>query len=178
MNAALEQGGLVYKGCLPLSIELLADAPAPHELLRANEGNELLLRSMSALEEKIDTEENDTIAQELRRQDMKLNLILDLMGSLLQQYQVIPHARELQLTASSVRIGIAPNPGPARHCRIQLYLEPAIPKALVLYGQCQAALEPGISEVVFSGLSQTVTDHLDKFIFRHHRRQIAQARKG
>jgi hypothetical protein len=178
MNMAFDDSGVVFSGSLPLSLELLSGAPQEHELLRANESNELLLRSVSALEEKIDHDENDELAQELRRQDMKLNLILDMIGTLLMQQQVIPAARELQLSAGGLRLGIAPNPAITQHCRIQLYIEPAIPKPLTLYGQCRPAPQAGMTDVAFSGVSQVVTDHLDKYIFRHHRRRIAQARKA
>lgn len=173
-----QDSGVVFNGSLPLTVDLLSAAPGEHELLRANEGNELLLRSVSALEEKIDHDENDAIEQELRRQDMKLNLILDLLGTLLLQQQVVPEPRALQLSAAGLRLAITPTPAPGQYCRIQLYIEPAIPKPLILFGQCQAAAEPAMNEVLFVGLSQVVTDHLDKFIFRHHRRRIAQTRKA
>lgn len=178
MNMAFQDSGIVFSGSLPLSIELLSSAPLEHELLRANEGNELLLRSVAVLEEKIDHDENDELVQELRRQDMKLNLILDMIGTLLMQQQMIPAPRELQMSASGLRLGIAPTPAITQFCRVQLYIEPAIPKPLTLYGQCQASAQPGMTDVAFRGLSQTVTDNLDKFIFRHHRRRIAQARKA
>lgn len=176
MNMHFDDSGVVYTGSLPLSVTLMSGAPLEQELLRANESNELLLRSVSALEEKIDTDESDEIAQELRRQDMKLNLILDLLGALLLQQQVIPETRELQLSAAGLRAVVSPTPAPAQHCRIQLYIEPAIPKPLTLFGQCHVSAQAGATDIAFVGLSQTVTDHLDKFIFRHHRRRIAQAR--
>jgi hypothetical protein len=178
MQVNFGDSGVVYAGSLPLGVMLMSGAPHEHELLRANEGNELLLRSVSALEEKIDTDENDEIAQELRRQDMKLNLILDLLGTLLLQQQMIPEPRELQLSAAGLRTGVSPVPAPGQHCRLQLYIDPAIPKPLTLFGQCHASPQGGTTDITFTGLSQTVTDHLDKFIFRHHRRRIAQARKA
>lgn len=178
MNMLFDDSAVVYSGNLPLGLTLMSSAPHEHELLRANEANELLLRSVSALEEKIDTDENDEIAQELRRQDMKLNLILDLLGALLLQQQVIPESRELQLSAAGLRTQVSPMPASTQHCRIQLYVEPAIPKPLTLFGQCHASSQAGMTDITFIGLSQTVTDHLDKFIFRHHRRRIAQARKA
>ena len=177
MNMALHDRGVVYTGSLPLSIELLTEAPREQELLQANEGNETLLRSITALEEKMDHDEDDELAQELKRQDMKLNLILDLIGTLLQQYQVIPQARDIQLTAASVRLNLVLN-AQTQYCRVQLYIEPSIPKPLTLFGRCHPSSQAGMTDVIFEGLSQSVTDNLDKFIFRHHRRRIAQARKA
>lgn len=178
MNMPFQDSAVVYSGSLPLSLELMSGPPPEHELLRANEGNELLLRSVSVLEEKVDHDENDEIVQELKRQDMKLNLILDMIGTLLMQQQVIPVARELQLSASGVLLGIAANCALDQHCRIQLYIEPAIPKPLILYGQCHPSTASGMTDIVFNGVSQAVKDNLDKYIFRHHRRRIAQAKKG
>jgi hypothetical protein len=178
MNMPFQESGLVFSGSLPLSLELLADVPRDSDVARANESNELLLRSVSVLEEKIDHDENDELVQELKRQDMKLNLILDMIGTLLMQQQVIPAAREIQLSASGLRLGVAANTAANQHCRVQLYIEPAIPKPLTLYGQCQPSSEAGMTDIAFKGVSQAVADNLDKFIFRHHRRRIAQARKS
>ena len=177
MNMPFQDSAVVYSGSLPLSLELLADAPKEHDILRANEGNEVLLRSVTVLEEHVDIDENDEIAQELRRQDMKLNLILDMLGTLLMQQQVIPPPREIQLSAGGVRLPEVKLPG-NRHCRILLYIEPAIPKPLTLFGECHPSTQAGMVDIIFKGVSQTVTDNLDKFIFRHHRRRIAQARKA
>jgi hypothetical protein len=178
MNAPVVESGIVFTGSLPLSIQLLSEAPREPELLRANESNELLLRSVAVLEEKVDHDETDELAQELKRQDMKLNLILDMLGTLLMQQQVIPEPREIQLTGNSLRIGVKPNPAITQHCRVQLYIEPAIPRPLTLFGLCHPSAQAGMTDIVFSGVSQAVTDNLDKFIFRHHRRRIAQARKA
>jgi hypothetical protein len=177
MNAPVVESGIVFTGSLPVSIELLSAAPQEHELLRANDSNEMLLRSVSVLEEKVDHDESDELVQELKRQDMKLNLILDMIGTLLMQQQVIPAPREMQLSGSSLRIGVSPNPADTQHCRILLYIEPAIPKPLTLFGQCHPSTPAGQTDITFCGVSQAVTDNLDKFIFRHHRRKIAQARK-
>jgi hypothetical protein len=178
MNMPFQDNGMVFAGSLPLVIELRAEAPREHELLRANEGNELLLRSVAVLEEKPDHDENDPLAQELKRQDIKLNLILDMIGALLQQQQLLPVPREIQLTGSGLRAAITPNPVSTQHCSIQLYIEPSIPKPLTLFGQCHPSSQAGMTDIVFSGISQGVTDNLEKFIFRHHRRRIAQARKA
>jgi hypothetical protein len=178
MNMPVIDNGLVYSGSLPLAVDLLDTAPRDHEMQRANDSNDFLLRSVAALEEKIEQDDTDPVWQELKRQDMKLNLILDMIGTLLLQQQLLPAPRELQMTASGLRIGALQNAGSAQHCRVHLYIEPAIPKPLTLYGQCHASSQPGMTDIVFNGVGQSVTDNIDKFIFRHHRRRIAQARKA
>lgn len=178
MNAPVTDNGLVYTGSLPLSLDLLDAAPRDYELQHANDSNDFLLRSVAALEEKIEHDDPDPVWQELKRQDMKLNLILDMIGTLLLQQKLVPPPSELQLTASGLHIGATQTPAPAQHCRVQLYIEPAIPKPLTLYGQCHPSAQAGMIDIAFNGVGKSVTDNIDKFIFRHHRRRIAQARKA
>lgn len=178
MNLAFQDSGILFTGSLPLRLELLNEAPREHELQRCNESNELLLKSVAVLEEKLEHDETDPVEQELKRQDMKLNLILDLLVSLLQQQQLLPAPRDLQLSASGLRFADAQLATGAQPCRVELYIEHAIPKPLILFGLCQPAPEPGMTDILFSGVSQSVMDNIDKYIFRQHRRRIAQARKS
>lgn len=174
MNGGLDNGS-VYRGSLPVLVEPLAALPEEQELLFVNAGNELLLRTVTVLEEKPELDETDPLSVELRRQDLKLSLLLDMLGSLLLQQRVLPPPRAVEFTADMFSMGTgAPPPLPGSHCRISVYIEPAIPRALVLFGQ-QHPDSPAFHLV---GLGQQVRDQLDKYIFRHHRRLVAMARKG
>lgn len=178
MNMPVHDSGIVFSGSLPLQVDLLSEAPREQELQRANESNDLLLKSVAVLEEKAEHDEGDPIALELKRQDLKLNLILDLLVSLMQQQRMLPEPRELQLTAAGLRLLADQKSIPAQPCRVQLYIEHAIPKPLTLFGLCHSSSQAGMTDIQFVGVSQSVMDNIDKFIFRQHRRRIAQARKA
>jgi hypothetical protein len=178
MSALDLESALLFTGMLPVRLEILAAPPAEHELQRCNESNELLLKTVSVLEDKPEHDETDPLAQELKRQDLKISLLLDMLGSLLLQHQLLPPLCEVQLAAHGMQLHTPEKPGDMQHCRISLYIEGSVPKPLILFGTAQASQHPGLVDITFTGTSQSVQDNIDKFIFRHHRRRVAQTRKA
>jgi hypothetical protein len=184
MTATLESG-LEFRGCLPLAVRLLAALPDERELQQISHGNEQVLRSVLMLEEKPDLDDSDPLQQELRRQDQKLNLVLDLLGVLLVRFNAVPKPRELRLTDTTlVYADTAVEEGqdgqvPAAVsgcCEVQLYIEPTLPRPLRLFGI--ASSKDGSTTVQFQGLGRGLIDQLDKYIFRYHRRLVASRVAG
>ncbi len=169
--------GLEFCGRLPLAVHAVTALPDPHELLLINHGNEQVLRSVLMLEEKADFDDSDPVYQELRRQDIKLNLVLDLLGALLVRFNAVPAALELQLTDTTLAFA-AEAPGLQGLCEVQLYIEPTLPRPLRLFGTAGFDAANGLSVITFSGLGRGLTDQLDKYIFRYHRRLVASAVAG
>lgn len=169
--------GLEFRGKLPLAAHALAALPEPHELLVINQGNEQVLRSVMMLEEKPDHDDSDPVHQELKRQDQKLNLVLDLLSMLLVRFNAVPAARELLLTDAALSW---PDPAPGLQglCELQLYVEPSLPRPLRLFGSAAHDQASGHTVVSFHGLTRSLVDQLDKFIFRYHRRLVALAVAG
>jgi hypothetical protein len=176
MNGQLDTGS-VFHGCLPVVVEALDQLPMEAELQQCNDSNELLLKTVAALEDKPEHDENDVLGQELKRQDLKLTLLLDMLGTLLQQYKIVPPPRPLELTVEGVKLPAAGSMPGTRLCRLSLYIESHIPKPLQLFGHLHPGPVPGDLHIIFTALNQNVQDNLEKFIFRHHRRRVAQTRK-
>jgi hypothetical protein len=166
--------GLEFHGKLPLAVHAVAALPDAHELLVINHGNEQVLRSVMMLEEKPDHDDSDPIHQELKRQDQKLNLVLDLLSTLLVRFNAVPAARELQLTDTALSF-VDPAPGLQGLCEMQLYIEPSLPRPLRLFGSALFDQASGSTIISFQGLSRALVDQLDKYIFRYHRRLVALA---
>jgi len=166
--------GLCYRGLLHLLVEPLANTPADSELLALNTGNELLLGGIRSLAEKPDIEDADMLVLEMRRLDQKLSLVLDLLNTLLRLNDPLPPAQPVVLQSTCL---VLQSPlVDAVAYRIDLFLDPTIPKPLRLTARL-AANAPDTAEGVtlaFIGMGQNVIDSLDKFLFRQHRRQIAQ----
>lgn len=169
--------GLEFRGRLPLAVHMLPALPEAHELLVINHGNEQVLRSVMMLDEKPDYDDSDPIHQELKRQDQKLNLVLELLSTLLVRFNAVPAARELLLTDSDMGF-VDEAPGLQGMCEIQLYIEPSLPRPLRLFGLARFDLESGATVITFQGLGRTLIDLLDKYIFRYHRRLVASAVAG
>src|SRR3989338_6906933 len=144
---------LEYRGMLPFAVQPLAALPDAGALLVINLGNEQALRSVMMLEEKPDLDEDDQVMLELKRHDMKINLILDLLSSVLVQFNAMPASRELALTDSSVSYA-EEGASISGLCEVQLYIEPSIPRPLKLFGV--ASFDPMAKRTVinFQGLSR------------------------
>ena len=175
MNQTTEKG-LEFNGRLPLVVEQIAQLPSSAELVMINNGNELLLKTVMLLEEKVDADEDDEILQELKKQDMKINLLLDMLSTLLIQNNAIPPIHEITLTDSWIRIKDGSTAKANGACCVKLYINTAIPRPLVLYGTCESDADDAQLQITFQGMSQSLINGLDRYIFRFHRRMVANSR--
>ena len=175
MNQATEKG-LEFNGRLPLSVEKIAQTPTAAELVLVNGGNEQLLKTVMLLEEKVDADEDDEILQELKKQDMKITLLLDMLSTLIIQTNAIPPAQDITLIDSGIRIRNSNIAGYDGLACVKIYINAAIPRPLVLYGTCQTEADSQDLQITFQGMSPSLINGLDKYIFRFHRRMVANSR--
>jgi hypothetical protein len=173
MHQATEKG-LEFNGRLPLSVDKIVQIPSASELVLINTGNEQLLKTVMLLEEKVDADEDDEILQELKKQDMKITLLLDMLSTLIIQSNAIPPAQDITLTDSWVRIAISTIAGYNGLACIKIYINAAIPRPLELFGSCETDNQD--LQINFQGMSPNLIDSLDKYIFRFHRRMVANSR--
>lgn len=167
--------GLLFQGSLPISLRRIESFPEDGQLALINEKNENFLRISLIGHETIEIDEHDEVSIELRRQDIKINLLLDLVSELLIQQNKLPAAIMLKFTATSLEYESSPDAYQAgEKVEIALYLSPSLPRALKLYGEVLASDNDNSTRISFVGVSQVVQDWLEKFIFRHHRRTVAQ----
>lgn len=167
----------------------LAWRPIDHELDKThlamvNASNESFLRAVSVIGEAAsqkDQQENSTgIHQEIARLDLKLNLLLDLVSSLVYHELDIPGTRAVSVSENGVQWeGSVPEPG--SRVFLELYIQRGLPKPLCCYGEVissDAEYAQGKARVRFVGLSGAAHDWLGKLIFRHHRREVAYRRSS
>lgn len=175
--------GLIYEDLIPLRWSAVTLTLTEAQRARLQEANEEALRMIAALDEHPaeTSNEHDAVAQELQRLDFKLNLVLDLVGQLLSQHLVLPAPMPVRLGSNSMEWDAADAPGVGGLVNVELFLSRKYPRAITLHGRVRQvdALE-GVHrvEVIFEGVSALVQESLEKFIFRHHRRRIAHARRA
>lgn len=172
---------LVLQGSYPFAVDKIQDVPTSTELIGIDKENEKLLKTSAIWQDPIEVEESDHdhISLELRRQDLKISLLLDLVGELLIGQSELPPTEPIQLTAAGIEfsnevcIG-----GQGNSAKATLFLLPAFPRALQFYGNITSSEKEGFSILNFQGISLSVQDQLEKIIFTHHRRSIAQEHAG
>jgi hypothetical protein len=144
------------------------------------ERNLRVLQSCDALEEhgQLDKSDDETPhSADLRRLDFKLNLLLDLAGQLVaaSQPRLKPVSIRLNAMGASFTYDEALKEG--SHGVLEVLLRDIVVQPLNLPAQVVPNPKAGGQvRVRFLSLGEVVADHIEKLVFRRHRRKIAGAR--
>ena len=168
--------GLVFAGRIPLASRCINELPGDSELAFVNEKNEHTLRASLLSSEPIESDEHDEVMLHLKRQELKIDLLMDMMGEVLAQHSDIPVEQWVRLRTAGVQWQTAAKPlSVGDKLEINLFVTPPIPRPLTFFAVVEN-VDNSLVSASFHGVSQAVQDGLDKIIFRHHRRTIAQSR--
>lgn len=175
------EDGLIYHADAPVSWRTLDTAREP-DFETLNSANEQTLRLLAAVEEYFpESVDEHGQSHEAARLELKLNLLLELVGELLAAQRSLPAPRPIRLNARGVEWHQAGGdvPQPDQRLAVDLYLSTEVPRPLrllVAVVQVQAAADEAIVTAAIEPMSESVVDLLEKFIFRRHRRSIAHSR--
>jgi len=152
---------------------------SPGELAALRQANEETLRVILSLDDHhVELPEESTeLAQEFQRLEAKLNLILELMSKVLARQFDLPPPAPLRLGAQSLEWEAAASPAAGSRGWLEVYLCPRYPQPLYIPAVIENAT-PARTRAVFVEPGEAVQDLLETLIFRHHRRQVAAARRG
>lgn len=174
--------GLVYTDTIPFSWRELGAWPAGAAAASIAYGSQQVLRLVLSLEEQSPEPSGDAEPEheDIARLELKLNLLIDLVGQLLAQSALIPPPVTVSMSATGLEWSGATAPQPGACVELALYPSPRYPRPVVLPGFVDA-VEPVAggfrTRVIFPELGAPLQDALERFIFRHHRRTIAHRRE-
>ncbi|MDD3650269.1 PilZ domain-containing protein [Immundisolibacter sp.] len=167
-------GGLSHTQTLALQWQPTPTPPDGAELAELNRRAVTLLAVLGSLEEPPPLPDAPPqLALHLQRLDQKLDLLLDLVGCWLGRDRPLPPAQPVRLGVRGVLWQAELPAGPGR---VSLYLRAGLPAPL----QLPALLRPlGDGRVLaeFQHLEPPVVEALERYLFRCHRRAVAQARR-
>jgi hypothetical protein len=133
-----------------------------------------LLTLLGNLDEPVQPPEDEPhFTAQLQRLDQKIDLLLNLVGQWLTRELALPAPQPARLGVRGVlwQADLPPGAG-----RVDIYLRAGLPVALSLPATLQHA-SAGQVLAEFQGLDAAVTEGLERYIFRCHRRAVAQARR-
>jgi virulence-associated protein VagC len=173
---------LIFADELPLQWQERSEQSPGESMTRIAEKNERLLRSINLLAEQghEKPEEEGEHEAALIRLETKVDLLLDLFSRIGSDAVGLPPVAPVRLSAKGMewlREGEAPDAG--QSVWIHLYLEPRLPEAVQFPARILEVTTAGAQQRViarFETLGEGVQNLLEKMIFRHHRRQVAQQR--
>jgi hypothetical protein len=170
---------LAYEDLLPVLWRSL-DAPLSEVAAQSlAETNLRVLQACDALEERKTEKPDDESphSADIMRLDFKLNLLLDLVGQLIAASQ--PRARALPIRFNAMGANWQPAEPLAVGANgiLEITLKDLLVQPLHLPAQIVAGAPAGQVRARFVSLGETVADHMEKLVFRRHRRKIAGSRQ-
>jgi len=123
-------------------------------------------------------DENAPYAADIMRLDLKINLLLDMVGQLLAANRPRPSAVPVRFNAlGGMWRGTAPLPEAGEQGVAEIYLHDCLAQPLRLPGRVTNVTPDGQVKVRFAPVGESVADLIEKLAFRRHRRQIAGTRQ-
>jgi hypothetical protein len=173
---------LAFQDVLPLLWRPMTSAIDRELTASFDERNLRLLQAWDAMEEHVPIEkqkaEDAPYAAEILRLDLKINLLLDLVGQLLVANRPRPSAVPVRFNAlGAMWRGTGTLPEAGEQGIAEIYLRDSLAEPLRMAGRVTSVTPEGGIKVKFLPMGEAVSDLLEKLAFRRHRRQIAGARQ-
>lgn len=168
---------LAFQDVLPLAWKVVPNASERDTAAGLMERNARILQAREAMDQLGPTEkpdENSPNAADLMRLELKVNLLLDLVGQILASSRPRPTAVPVRFNAQGVVWKSAgPLPEAGSQGIAEIYLHDCLAEPLRLPGRVTSVTPDGHVKVRFVPVGETVADLMEKLSFRRHRRQIA-----
>jgi len=143
--------------------------------------NVRVLQSWAAMDEQSTVEKPDEsapFAADLMRLNLKVDLLLDIVGQILITNRPRPPAVSVRFNSlGAIFRGQAPLPETGAQGVLEIYLRDCIAEPLRLLGRVTNVAPDGHIKVRFLPPGEAVADLIEKLAFRSHRRQIAGTRQ-
>jgi hypothetical protein len=172
---------LAFQDVLPVIWRQMPNSADRDMAAGFSERNLQVLQAWDAMEEHgpIDKpDESAPYAADIMRLDLKINLLLDMVGQILAANRPRPPAVSVRFNAlGGMWRGIAPLPEAGEQGVAEIYLHDALAHPLRLPGRVTNVTPDGHVKVRFAPVGEAVADLIEKLAFRRHRRQIAGTRQ-
>lgn len=172
---------LAYEDVLPVAWRPLPEPFDPAVVGSFAERNLRVLQAIAALDEHGQLEkqdDNSPHAADIMRLEMKMNLLLDMVGALLIASRPRPKPTPVRFNAlGGVFQGTSPFPPLGNQGVLEVYLRDSVADPLRLFGRIASVSPDGKVKVRFVPPGENISDLLEKMAFRKHRRQVAGVRQ-
>ncbi|MET0330645.1 MAG: PilZ domain-containing protein [Dyella sp.] len=168
---------MAFEGALHLSVLALDVPPDATALAGYNERNLHVLRALASLDERrVETSEDESpVLQELLRMDSKINVLMEIVNRLLVPLELLPMRQPIRFNALGILLPAANLPS-AEHLLVRLHFDAcrALPLEMaVQFVRMESEMRAFLG---FVKPTEMVHEGLERFVFRHHRRKVAEAR--
>lgn len=167
---------ICLEGVLPVAWAAMPAGFTDAEFSAMHEGNLMLLNAIAVIDQPqaADGDESGLLHQDMFRIEAKLDLLTSLVTRLLDKYSLVPPLASVTLTARQfLWHGQVLPAEPGTSGIIEIYVHPLVAAPLRLPARIESA---GVA--LLSELPLSLRNALEKFLFRQHRRRVAEHRLG
>lgn len=171
---------LAFQGVLPVAWRAMSATPDREATAACDDRNIRLLQAWDAMEEHVSLEkpEDAPHSAEIQRLDLKVNLLLDLVGQLLSANRPRPPLTAIKFNALGATFRLVGQlPAAGEQGMTEIYLRECLAEPLRLAGRITNVSPDGQVKIRFLPMGEAVSELIEKLAFRRHRRQIAGARQ-
>jgi hypothetical protein len=172
---------LAYQDVLPVAWRPLPDQIDPDLAASYTASNVRVLQACTALQEQGQVEkadDNSPHAADFLRLELKINLLLDVVGRILAANQPRPPSVAIRFNALGATFqAAAPLPRPGAQGSVEIFLRECVAEPLRLIGRVANVSPGGEVKVRFLPPGEAASDLLEKLAFRRHRRAVAGNRQ-
>lgn len=169
---------LGYRDCLPLQVESLTSVPSAAQLEHWHDQNLRMLHAVAVLDERHQSRDvtGKSLEDEVERLHQKLDVVLELLGSVLRAGRNDTGAVPLRLSREGLSWPDSASAPPAgTEVLIKVDLHPCAPAPLCWPAQLLGVHEGEVC-ARFREMSEALAAALERFVFTRHRRSVAGAR--
>jgi hypothetical protein len=171
---------LAYEDVLPVAWRASLEPPDAITVTSLTDRNVKTLQVCAAIEEHGPVDKQDDKspnAADLQRLEVKMNLVMDLLGQILAASVPRPQAVPIRFNALGATWRSAlPFPQVASSGLLEIYLRDCIAQPLVLIARIVSVSPEGLVKARLTPPGEATADLIEKLAFRRHRRQVAGVR--
>jgi len=173
----MQDDALSIETPLVLKWGVLPEAMSPSSLRQNNLLTFSLLEAFA--EQQSAVHESRPSSPDLQRIENKLNLLIDMVSQLSGQSQQHSVPVSVRLSCKAIEWLSDSSPAEAASLLLELYLDGEMQHALKIIARVVSVIERDghyLVQARFTSLDEVEKSHLEKWIFAHHRRMVAQTR--
>jgi hypothetical protein len=173
---------LAYEDMLPVAWKPLLEPLDAIAVASLTDRNVKTLQVCSAIEEQGPVDKQDEKsphAADLLRMEVKMNLVIDLLGQILAASNPRPRPTSVRFNALGAQWRAVQQPPPQLNTQgiLEIYLRDCLAQPLALIARVVSVSPDGQVKVKVVPPGEATADLIEKLAFRRHRRQVAGVRQ-
>lgn len=169
---------VTYDDGLHVSCTALAELPGDLQRAAMRDRNLSVLGTLAVFSERRSepVDEENPLAQDMQRLDSKLNVLMAMLDQLLQQKAELPPRARVSFNAIGALLPLSIWPAGQDRTLVRLHFDGCLALPLELVARRAQECDEHHIFAVFEAMDEATCDAIERLVFRHHRRKVAERR--